>query len=152
MLVYRIAKRQYASDISGKGAALYPGRWNKYGTPVLYTGINIEIALLETIVHLPQMLAPKLDLLTIQIPKDSILSLNSHELPSKWHQFPAPAILQEIGQEWIDEGKYLALKVPSCIVQSSYICILNCRHAQFDEVKVINHQPFELDARLSNKI
>lgn len=152
MLVYRIAKRQYASDISGKGAALYPGRWNKYGTPVLYTGVNLEIALLETIVHIPQMLAPKLDHLTIEIPNNSIFTLNPNDLPGNWYKYPAPTILQEIGQDWVDEGKYLALKVPSCIVRSSYICILNCRHAQYDEVQVIKHQPLELDSRLSNRI
>jgi len=68
MDIFRIANKKYADDISGKGASLNGGRWNKNGTPVLYCGGSIEIALLETVVHLPANFAPNLMLLTLQIP------------------------------------------------------------------------------------
>jgi RES domain-containing protein len=71
VLGYRITKHRRARDINGTGAALYPGRWNKRGTPVLCTGESIEIALLENIVHLPPMVIPNLDLLTLEIPEDA---------------------------------------------------------------------------------
>ena len=67
MLVYRITGKKYANDISGTGAAIFGGRWNKKGTPVLYTGGSKEIALLETIVHTPPMLVPDLDILTFDL-------------------------------------------------------------------------------------
>ena len=97
MLVYRITNRKCASDISGTGAALYPGRWNKKGTPVLYTGTNREIALLEILVHIPPMISPELDILTLEIPDDSVLTVEINDLPDNWDRYPAPSILSDIG-------------------------------------------------------
>jgi RES domain-containing protein len=148
MLVYRITKTKNAADISGMGAALYPGRWNKKGTPVLYTGINKEIALLENLVHLPAMMMPELDVLTIEIPNESITKLDADDLPKSWFHFPAPSILAEIGQNWVDENKTLALQVPSAIVQSSWNIVLNCRHIQYKEVKIVSRSRFHFDTRL----
>lgn len=147
MQVYRIAKRRHAQDISGTGSALFPGRWNVKGTPVLYTGENPEIALLEAIVHVPPLLIPTFDLLTLEIP-DSILRWTAGDLPSNWSQYPAPTILSEMGQQWIREGETLALQVPSCIVQTAHNFILNCRHPQYSEVKILDQKKFDLDPRL----
>lgn len=149
MIVYRITKSKRASDISGTGAALNPGRWNMKGTPVLYTGESKEIALLENIVHIPQMLIPELDILTIEVPDDSISKLEIEDLPSNWLQFPAPTILSEIGQKWVDEGKYLGLMVPSCIIHSAFNVILNCSHKDYhQQVRIIEQHTFYFDTRL----
>ena len=148
MIVFRITKSKRASDISGNGAALYPGRWNKKGTPVLYTGESKEIALLENIVHIPPMITPDLDILVIEIPDDSIFQLTIADLPSNWHQFPAPTILSEIGQKWIDKGKDLALKVPSSIIHSANNIILNCNHKDYKAVKILSQKKFYFDSRL----
>ncbi len=148
MLVYRITKTKNAADISGMGAALYPGRWNKKGTPVLYTGINKEIALLENLVHLPAMMMPDLDVLTLEIPNDSITKLDTDDLRKNWFHFPAPSVLAEIGQNWVDENKTLALQVPSAIVHTSRNAILNCKHPRYPEIRVVDQQRFSFDARL----
>ncbi|MBN7812529.1 RES family NAD+ phosphorylase [Algoriphagus sp. H41] len=148
MQVYRLTKSKYAGDISGTGAAINPGRWNRKGSPVLYTGINPEIALLETIVHLPPMLSPVLDMLTLEIPDDSTLTLQDSDLPANWSDYPAPTILSEIGQRWIENGKQLALQVPSCIIKTSSILVLNCQHPKYREVKIVERTPFPLDPRL----
>lgn len=148
MLVYRISKTKYASDISGTGAAIYPGRWNRKGTPVLYTGINPEIALLEVIVHLPPMLSPSLEILTLEVPDDSILKWQVDDLPSNWSVYPAPTVLADIGQDWILDGQYLGLQVPSCIIASSSILILNSTHPRYSEVKIIDQKKFTFDPRL----
>ncbi|HEX8561934.1 MAG TPA: RES domain-containing protein [Flavobacterium sp.] len=148
MEVYRITKRKHASDILGTGAALYPGRWNQKGTAVLYTGESIEIALLENVVHAPPMIIPELDILTLDIPEDSILELKISDLPINWQNYPAPTILSEIGKEWIDKGVAVALKVPSCIIPSSNNYILNCQHRHYSKVRVVNHTAFYFDPRL----
>ena len=148
MVVFRITGRKYADDISGSGAATFGGRWNKKGTPVLYTGENKEIALLETIVHTPPMLIPKLSLVTLEIPDDSISSIQTNILPDNWYDYPAPSILAEIAQLWVEEGESIALKVPSCIVHTSFNYILNCNHKDYDEVKIVDIQDFHFDTRL----
>ncbi len=134
--------------MSGMGSALYPGRWNKRGTPVINTGENKEITLLENLVHTPPLLIPGLDILKIEIPDNSLEQLDISDLPNNWYQFPAPTVLSEIGQQWVDEGKTMALKVPSCIIYTSFNIILNCSHKDYSRVRVIEKQPFRFDTRL----
>lgn len=148
MLVYRITGKKHAEDLTGKGAAMFGGRWNKKGSPVLYTGENKEIALLETIVHTPSLLIPELDILTLEIPDDSITVIEISQLPKNWKVYPAPAILSEIGEKWIIEGKTIALRVPSCIIHSSHNYILNCKHPDYSRVKLVERIHFEFDSRL----
>ena len=148
MIVYRITSSKRASDISGYGASIYPGRWNKKGTLVLYTGESKEIALLEILVHIPPLMTPDLDILTIEIPDDSMTVLTPDDLPPNWRQFPAPTVLADIGQKWIDEGKTMALKVPSSIIHSAYNIILNCKHTKYKTVKILSQKKFYFDSRL----
>lgn len=148
MRVYRIAGRKYAYDLSGTGAAMNGGRWNKKGTPVLYTGESREIALLETIVHTPPLLVPALDLLIIEIPDGSVTELNTEQLPPNWMDYPAPAILAELGENWVQEGKTLALRTPSSILESAHNFVLNPRHPDYPKVRVVEHIPFRFDSRL----
>jgi len=150
MIVYRITGHKYAKDLTGIGAAQFGGRWNKKGTPVLYTGESKEIALLETIVHTPPMLAPNLDILTIEIPDDSITQITIKELPKNWIDYPAPTILSELAEKWIKKGATIALKVPSCIIHSAHNYILNTRHPDFNNIKIIEHRNFHFDSRLTN--
>ncbi len=148
MLVYRITGKKYAHDLSGTGAALFGGRWNRKGTPVLYTGETREIALLETVVHTPPLLVPALDLLILEIPDDSITTFTEKQLPKNWQDYPAPALLAELGESWVQEGKTIALKVPSSIVPTANNYILNCRHQQYSRVKLIQQTDFRFDGRL----
>lgn len=150
MKVYRITSKKYANDISGTGAAIFGGRWNKKGTPVLYTGESKEIALLETIVHTPPMLIPDLDILTFEIPNDSITELKIKDLPKNWKNYPAPTILSYLAENWVLKRATIALKVPSCIIQSSHNYILNCQHSEYRKVKLISHEDFHFDSRLNS--
>ena len=148
MIVYRIASKKHSDDLTGAGAAMYGGRWNKKGTPVLYTGESKEIALLETIAHTPPMFVPKLDIITLEIPDDSIKVIEHEELPPNWRIYPAPAILSEIGERWVNSAETIALKVPSCIIHSAKNVILNCRHIEYKKVKIIDKRNFKFDSRL----
>ncbi len=149
MQVYRITSSTYASDISGTGAAMYGGRWNKKGMPVLYTGESKEIALLETLVNTPPMLIPKLDILTLEIP-DEYTEFTIDSLPYNWSDYPSPTILAVLASEWAKECKTIVLKVPSCIIHSSSNYILNCRHPLYHEkVCIVDQQDFHFDSRLS---
>ncbi|NEN23700.1 RES domain-containing protein [Cryomorpha ignava] len=148
MKIYRIANRRHAKNITGAGASFYPGRWNNIGTPVLYTGESIEIALLEILVHIPALLVPELDVLILEIPENSIKEIKINDLPSNWNQFPAPTILSEVGQQWVENNQSLAMKVPSSIIESAFIFVLNCDHKRYSEVKIIDHHKFSFDSRL----
>ncbi len=148
MKVFRIVKKNRADDISGTGAVLNPGRWNKRGTAVLYTSESKALALLEVLVHLPGAFIPQYTIITLEIPDDSILTIKISDLPANWYQYPAPTILSEITLQWIDDGKYIALQVPSCIIHTSHNYILNCHHKEYKKVKILEKQNFYFDKRL----
>ena len=148
MIVFRITGEKHVNDISGLGAAIYGGRWNKKGTPVLYTGENKEIALLETIVLIPPMLIPDLVILIIEIPDDSTKEIELTQLPKNWVNYPAPTILSEIAENWVQKEETIALKVPSCIIHSSHNFILNCNHPDYKRIKILDQQNFYFDTRL----
>ncbi|MGF1670268.1 MAG: hypothetical protein ACFCU6_07455, partial [Balneolaceae bacterium] len=46
-----------------------------------------------------------LEIQLIEIPDNSITELTKTHLPPNWYQFPAPTILSEIGQSWVDGEK-----------------------------------------------
>jgi RES domain-containing protein len=148
MKVFRITGTKYANDLSGYGAALAGGRWNKKGSRVVYTGESKEIALLETIVHTPPMLIPKLSVVTLDIPENSITGITPSQLPDNWYDYPAPAILAEIGESWITENSSLVLKVPSSIIHTANNYILNCLHKDFEKVEIVEIKDFYFDTRL----
>ncbi len=152
MHIYRLAKRKFSKDISGTGAAIHGGRWNKKGQAVLYTGESPEITLLELIVHTPPMLVPDLDLVTLDIPDKSFFEIQIEKLPKNWSKYPAPKILSEIGSEWFNDMQFLSLKVPSCIINTASNYILNCQHPEYlEKVKLVDIQKFKFDPRLTSK-
>lgn len=148
MLVYRIAGSKYAHDLSGMGAALFGGRWNKKGIPVLYTSESQALSLLETVVNTPPMLVPQMELLVLRIPDDSILEIKADTLPKNWSKYPAPTILAEMGSKWAVQESTIALKIPSSIIPSSFNYLLNCRHPRFSEVELLSREIFHFDPRL----
>ena len=127
---------------------MYPGRWNRQGTAVLYCSERPETALLEILVNLPPMMTPELTLLTLEIPDDSVKVLSRAELPDNWFHYPAPTVLASIGQEWIQAATHLALQVPCAVVHSANNVLLNNRHPRMPELRVISKEPFYLDRRL----
>lgn len=148
MQICRLCNSAFADDLSGLGAALYPGRWNRHGTPVLYCSERTETALLEVLVNLPPMMIPELTLLTLEIPDDSIQIVSAADLPPNWHHYPAPTVLAGIGQQWIRQNKHLALRVPSAVVHSAHNYLLNVRHPRMQEAKVLSREAFYFDRRL----
>jgi hypothetical protein len=53
LILYRLARARYA-NLSGIGAALAPGRWNRSGEEAIYTSTEIGVPLLERLAHSPK--------------------------------------------------------------------------------------------------
>ncbi len=76
MKVFRIAKKEFIADLSGEGARLYGGRWNKKGSSVLYTSESRSLATVEYLVHLPMsIMASDVCIAEIDIPNISSIKL-----------------------------------------------------------------------------
>jgi len=149
MTVYRITSSKYGDDISGYGASIKGGRWNPRGVRALYTSMHVSLACLEIAVHLiPQIEPPSFDLLQLHIPDDSVKMYTKDDLPNDWDTPDGINECITVGEKWLDNNEYLALKVPSSIVNIEYNFVLNPQHARYAEVKVIDLQQFHIDNRL----
>jgi RES domain-containing protein len=150
MFVYRIAKKKYIEDLTGIGARLYGGRWNRKGTGLIYTSESRALALVEFLVNVPfSMLPSKLYIATVEI-EDQIrpIEIPLGELPKNWRKFPAPEELAEIGSKWAVSNKSLALRVPSAVVPHEFNILLNPSHPDIRHVAITTVEGLEMDKRL----
>lgn len=135
MKLWRIAAetRKYpATDLSGKGAALSPGRWNSESEPVVYCAPTIAIAVLETAAHINDAGLP-LDryLVEIQVPAAvwrARRTLSASQLPPQWDAIPAGMASTAVGGQWLAEQKTALLLVPSVIVPEEWAALINPAH------------------------
>ncbi|MEX2575899.1 MAG: RES family NAD+ phosphorylase [Halofilum sp. (in: g-proteobacteria)] len=146
MRVYRIAKAQYARDLSGEGSRLYGGRWTPKGQPTVYTSEHPALAAWELAIRydFPFDAAP-LDhrLVEIELPEDVTgAMIDVSDLPND------PLA---IGADWLAKGSSLLLRVPSVVIPQSYNILINPRHPDMKQVQVSGCTTFTFDARVSTQ-
>ena len=147
MIVYILSKAQYAQDLSGKGAELVGGRWNSRGNAMLYTSQSIALCVTEIAVHVPLGILPKdYQLIHIEIPDEDLLEMK--RLPKDWQSFPHSNSTQMIGDKFLKEHKHLVFKVPSAAVQGEFNFLINPRHKNFNQIKIVKIEDFNFDERL----
>ncbi|HET8574181.1 MAG TPA: RES family NAD+ phosphorylase [Edaphocola sp.] len=150
MEVFRISKCAFSRDLSGTGARIYGGRWNSKGLPVLYTAGSRALALLETLVHVPQKNLPKdLCLTAIQLPGSlSVHTIRPIDLPKNWRTVAIQSALQEIGNKWLKNATSAMLCVPSVILPEENNYLINPLHPEAEKIKITSSNPFIFDDRL----
>lgn len=154
MICYRIASTKYAKDLSGTGAALFGGRWNPEGLPMVYTAMSRSLAILEYLAHnIHLMASAKISLVTIEISEDAAMDnvaiadqMQYNEILTDMH------LSQSIGKAFILNQQYYALRVPSVIVPNEFNLLLNPNHPLHQDTKIIELiDDFKLDSRLYQK-
>ncbi len=147
--MYRITKEQYADDLSGQGAYMYGGRWNKPGTYALYTSEARSLALLELLVHFNSQAALKHRYLFIclSIPENQVKTIGPSVLDGSSNLLNNERLWQ-ITDNHFFEDKCLAIRVPSVIIPDEYNVIINPLHPDMSKLKVIKKQPITIDQRL----
>lgn len=149
MQVYRLANTRRATDLSGTGARLSGGRWNRPGFAVLYTASSRALATLEVLVHTAIIHVPDYyQMLTLLVPEDSFQTVPFDQLPTGWSNPQPPDLLKDITESWILENRFLLLKVPSAVVEGDYNFLINPAHPRFIEVTISQTQPYRFDERL----
>jgi RES domain-containing protein len=153
MIVFRLCRKQYASDLSGRGSEISGGRWNGKGFAALYTSSSRALCTIEIVVHVPAGIIPKdYEMVSIEFPDDAVVkTIPSKDLPDSWNNNPITINTQRIGNTFLSEQKALVLKVPSAIVKDEWNYIINPHHKDFHQVKVLNTEPFAFDMRLFKK-
>lgn len=150
--LFRIAAetRQYkATDLSGRGAAKYPGRWNSAGEYVLYAAHTRSVAVLETAAHIDSAGLPQNRFLVrLNVPAavwKARKTLKATSLDPAWNAIPAGQASEEIGSEWYRSGETALLLVPSVIVPEEFVVLLNARHPSAKSVSAIIERAFEFN-------
>ncbi len=139
MYLYRIVKTiNRINDLSGTGAYRTGGRWNNKGTYMLYTSINSSLALLESLVHFDIIdIPPQLYILQLEVDDNaSLFILPENEYPQNWKQ---QELIEnkDMGDNWMNDNKFLAIKVKSAINTFEHNYLLNPLFPQYyDLVKV----------------
>jgi RES domain-containing protein len=139
--VFRIASTSPAynyDDMTGKGAELSGGRWNRKGMPVVYTASSVALAALETIVHTDTGAWPlNRYVMEIAIP-DALWE--AAEVPAKE--------TLDFGDRWLAQKRSLLLVVPSVVVPLESNILINPRHPDAGQVKIIRTTKFIYDGRI----
>lgn len=141
-----------ADDLSGEGAKKSGGRWNKKGTPVLYTSESIALACLETLVHInAQGLPLTRYLVRIDIPTrvwNLAKSLNAKTAGIGWDTLPAGTASIEKGQKWLQSNASALLLVPSIVIPQASNVLINPLHPDIKLIKAKKIEQFFYDPRL----
>lgn len=150
MKLWRIAAetRKYpATDLSGKGAAISPGRWNNETEVLVYSAPTIAIAVLETAAHIDDAGLP-LDryLVEIEVPAavwKKRIKLVVARLPPQWDAIPGGMASATIGSQWLASQKSTILLVPSVIIPEEFAALINPAHPDAASIKARAVRKFE---------
>ena len=149
MVVYRVGKKQYATDLSGEGARLFGGRWNLAGTPCLYTSESRALAVLEFSVNLNiYEISKALSFTIIEIPNSKILQIEIAQLPATWNHFPVTTETKIFGDALIKNSDKAVIKIPSVIISTEFNYILNPFHNNNSKFKILEIEDFVYDKRI----
>jgi RES domain-containing protein len=153
MIVFRLLNLNYGSGLSGKGAGIAGGRWNSPGISMIYTSESRALCTAEVAVNLPLGIIPTgFEMISILIPDDIILTeIHEEDLPSGWKVFPLATLTQKIGDQFIIQGKYLVMRVPSAVVPGDFNYLINPRHPDFGRIEIIKREPYEFDERFFDR-
>jgi len=147
---FRIAKTRHIRDLSGIGAMLHGGRWNRRNIPVVYSSENRSLATVEFLVHVSLSIVPNdLSIACLEIP-DNVVSeqISINDLPENWREYPAPPELAKLGSEWALEKRSLLLRVPSVVVPNEFNILINPRHQEIYTVTLSRVERYTFDSRL----
>jgi RES domain-containing protein len=81
----------------------------------------------------------------LEIPDDKIKTINPSDLPANWFVYPAPEQLKSIGNAFIAENKYLAIRLPSAVNRQESNVLINPKHGEFKKVKVVGSERVAFD-------
>lgn len=149
MLAWRLTpSRHAATALTGYGAALYGGRWNRQGAAVVYLSASLALATLEVVVHLTGGLLSH-TAIALELPDHEIDELPIDGLPGGWEN--DEPVTQAIGGEWLGRRR-LALAVPSALVAPRALAernlLIDPSHPSWSAIREVDRFETEIDARL----
>ena len=151
MIIYRIENASRSHDpISGIGAELHGGRWNRVGQRVVYCSTHRSLAMLEVLVHVHKTNAFPMNrvMVAIELPDDDLPAVQTSHLPKDWNKLTTYRYTQHVFEMHCQRPALLAVRIPSVIVPEEHNVMIDPQHADFLSVKIHSIKPIEWDKRL----
>jgi RES domain-containing protein len=145
--------RRKETALDGVGAALAGGRWNPVGVKMVYCAESLALAVLEVRVHLPIQQQPTAAFVGIELEILEEAIERPSKLPRNWKTAPTRSTedtaARRFGARWVKEARSVALQLPSAIIPSESLFLLNPEHPDFPKaVKIRRTLPVFFDPRL----
>jgi RES domain-containing protein len=151
MFVFRVSKTKFSQDLSGEGARLFGGRWNHLLTPCIYTSESRALAVLEYTVNVTIDEIPRsLSIITYEIQDNVIHELSIADLPGNWRESPAPSSTKDMGTDLLTCAELPIIKIPSAVITQEYNYLLNPKHKDSENFRIIKVEDFVYDLRIKN--
>ncbi|MEO8946362.1 MAG: RES family NAD+ phosphorylase [Gemmatimonadaceae bacterium] len=155
VVLWRIAvdtPNYLADDLNGTGAHVSGGRWNRKGSPMVYTSTSRALARLETVVQLASGKPLPLNryLVEVIVPWQA---WDQREVLAPadrvgWDAQPPGKISLDWGTRWVAARSTLIAEVPSVIVPEESNLLINPRHSDIALVSTRKVRRWTCDGRL----
>ncbi|MGE0281335.1 MAG: RES family NAD+ phosphorylase [Rhizobiaceae bacterium] len=146
MRIWRISN--YA-DLSGSGGLYSEGRWHRQGIPILYCADHPSTSLLEILVHANRLTVPdSYQLLEIDVPDNIPRHDPDLRGESNWQR--NFEFTQSIGMQFVGEGRFALMRVPSVVMPMASNVLINPRHPAAARISVAGAYRYPFDSRLFN--
>ncbi len=147
MIVYHLGQTRFARQLTGEGARLFGGRWNKIGQACIYTSEARSLCVLEYAANTSLYeIANDLAMTAYEIPDGHWQTFMPKQLPEEWMELKVPSSTQEWGNKQLQNN--LALRLPSAIIPHEFNIILNPLHHDFKKVHIKEVASFTFDRRI----
>ena len=129
----------------GTGAALYGGRWNPPGVPVIYAAGSLSLAMLERLVQRRNLGGTML----VEAEADDGIPVSDlmDSPPSNWRMLGSSEA-QAAGARWAASGHTALLRVPSALVPREPNYVINPAHPDTARIRLGKPEQLEWDPRL----
>ncbi len=141
-----------ADDLSGTGASITGGRWNRVGVPLVYTSTSIALAALEVLAHRNDASLPlNRYLVCLTVPKplwDSRTTVNAAALPIGWDASPAGMVSLDYLDAWRSGATSALYEIPSAIVPEEFNILINPVHPDASQITAAKTRRWLFDPRV----
>jgi RES domain-containing protein len=147
VILWRISNH---SKLDGDGGLRAPGRWHTRGRRIVYGAPNPATALLEVLVHATiglEDIPVKFRYLEIEAADSvSMDSVAAGTLGRNWRT--ELETTRRFGDEWLYSGRTALLRVPSVIAPATWNVLINPRHPDSGQIRIVHIHQDPIDVRL----
>ena len=128
------------------------GRWNSAGNKVLYAAESIPLAFLENMVRRQGVgFNNDFRIMFISVPDPVSMELISMDgLNPAWRNPNDYSACLPLGDKWYQDGKSIALKVPSAVMPEAFNYVINTLHREYSKVELVEVTNLVPDPRIDD--